>query len=41
MFKYIYNKKQGTNADIENVFGKKGIELFKIYKAMGYVEDGF
>lgn len=38
MFKYIYNKKHGTDADIENVFGKHGSRLFKIYKAMGYVE---
>ena len=38
MFKYINNKKYGTDADIEHVFGKNGSKLFKVYKSMGYVE---
>lgn len=38
MFKYIYNKKYGRDSDIEEVFGKKGMELFNIFKLQGYVE---
>ena len=38
MFKYIYNKKYGHDSDIEDVFGKKGMELFNIFKLQGYVE---
>ncbi len=38
MFKYIYNKKYGRDTDIEEVFGKKGMELFEVFKLQGYVE---
>lgn len=38
IFKYIYNNKSGKNSDIETVFGKKGMELFNVFKTMGYVE---
>lgn len=38
MFKYIYNKKYGRDTDIEEVFGKKGMELFEVLKLQGYVE---
>lgn len=41
MFKYIYNNKHGKDSDIKNVFGEKGMELFRIFKAQGYVEDCF
>lgn len=41
MFKYIYNNKSGKNSDIKNVFGENGLNLFRIYKAQGYVEDCF
>lgn len=41
MFKYIYNNKHGEDSDIKNVFGEKGMELFRIFKAQGYVEDCF
>lgn len=41
MFKYIYNNKYGKSSDIKNVFGEKGMELFKIFRAQGYVEDCF
>lgn len=38
MFKYIYNKQYGRDTDIEEVFGKKGMELFEVFKLQGYVE---
>lgn len=38
MFKYLYNNKQGTEAEIENLFGKKGMELFNVFKLMGYIK---
>lgn len=38
MFKYICNNKYGRDTDIEKIFGKKGMELFNVFKLMGYVE---
>jgi len=37
LMKYVYNKKHRKEADIENMFGEKGMEQFNKYKAMGYV----
>ena len=38
MFKYLYNNKCGKESDIENVFGKKGMEMLDVFKRTGYVE---
>ncbi len=38
MFKYLCNNKCGKESDIENVFGKKGMEMLDVFKRTGYVE---
>lgn len=38
MFKYIYNNKKGNEQDIEKTFGSRGSEIFKQFKAIGYIK---
>lgn len=37
LLKYIVNKKQGTNAEIEQKFGEKGMQMAESFRYLGYL----